>query len=170
MARYEWHEGARMAQEIIARHPEVFKDVPPLSDILFVMDDENMPKSKGNPVLARVSKISGKVVDFIDAGNKTWMLEWFAANVGNMTMNQKRVLMAHELLHFVFDQDTGTHRLRGHDVEEFHLILNRFGSRWNDPTRGDVDDILAADFNWGVTGQSRLRFDVLRPTGTEQGG
>lgn len=170
MARYEWYEGARMAHEIIMRHPEVFKDVPPLSDILFVMDDENMPKSKGNPVLARVSKITGKFKDFVYEGNKLWMLEWFALNVGEMTINQKRLLMAHELLHFTFDAKAGEHRLRGHDVEEFRLILERFGPNWTSLTRGDVPDILAPDFTWGTTGQSRLRFDVLRPTGTEQGG
>jgi len=169
MARYEWQEGIKMAREIIERHPDVFADVPPLSDILFVMDDENEPQSNGRRILARVSKISGKVIDFIDAGNKTWMLEWFALNVGDMTINQKRLLMAHELLHFKYDHERGVYRLRGHDVEEFRLILDRFGPDWTSQTRGDVDDILSPDFRWGATGQSRLRFDILKPTGTSQG-
>lgn len=163
MARYEWKEGARMAHEIIERHPEVFSGVPCLNDILFVYDDENTPTRQGDPVLARVCKITGKFKDFVCEGNKLWMLEWFAASVGDMTINQKRLLMAHELLHFTFDPERGVYRIRGHDVEEFSLILNRFGPRWTSPTRGDVDDILAADFHWGTTGQSRLRFDVIRP-------
>jgi hypothetical protein len=157
--RYEWLEGIQMAAQIMQRHPDVLIGVPPLSDILFVMDTEAAPTSKGNDVMARVSKIAGKVVDFIDAGNKLWMLEWFAVNTSHMTINQKRVVMAHELLHFIFDAEHGVNRLRGHDVEEFSLILDRFGSQWTSPNRGDVDDILAPGFRWGAVGQSTLRFD-----------
>lgn len=64
--RRVWEEGQDMAYQIIKRHPELFRHVPAFSDILFVLDTINEPTSKGNPVPARLSKIAGKVIDFID--------------------------------------------------------------------------------------------------------
>lgn len=161
LKRREFPELRKMAAELIKRHPEMFKAVPPLSDILFVLDPINEPTSKGAAVLARVSKIQGKVVDFVYDGDKTWMLEWFSRNNGYMTLNQSYVLLAHELLHFEIGPNG--HRLRGHDVEEFLPIAERFGLKWTSPTIGDVPDILAPDFTWGRQGQARLRFDEALP-------
>ena len=173
VTRREWPEGRKMAAEIVKRHPEVFRNVPPLDDILFVLDEDAEPKSKGNCVMARVSKIAGKFLDFIDAGNKTWMLEWFSANVGAMSIAKRYLLMAHELLHFEFDDEKGVHRLRGHDTEEFYLIGDRFGYHWIDETHGDVEDIMAPGFTWGrqvqatVEGMLGRNVVPLHPTGTE---
>lgn len=163
--RYEWHDGREMAFEISERHPDLFKDVPPLSDILFVMDTEGKPKSKGRRVLARVSKISGKFVDLIDAGSRTYMIEWFKMHTEHLTRNQRYLVMAHELMHFHYDPDSGLHSIQGHDIEEFSLIADRFGINWTKQTRGDIPDIMAPDFSWGKIGQAQLK--LVTGTGTE---
>jgi hypothetical protein len=62
--------------------------------------------------------------------------------------------MAHELLHFALED--GKYSIVGHDIEEFYLIADRFGLRWDLPTHGDVSDILSPDFEWGKVGQKQL--------------
>lgn len=154
--RMEWDAGRELAFRLIRRHPELLKEVPPLSDILFVLDKEATPKKNGRPVLAQVSRIPTRFADFVYEGDKQFMLEWFALNVHGRTINQQQVIMVHELLHFEFDEDKLAHGLRGHDFEDFRVLMDRFGYRWSDPRLGDVPDILAADFSWGKQGQARL--------------
>lgn len=164
--RGDWEEGPKLAMAIIRRHPKVFKQVPNLQDVLFVMDDEARPTSGGSPILARVSKIPRRYEPHIKQGDKIFMLEWFAKNQAGMTVNQRYLLMAHQLLHFEFlagEGDDSTFTLRPHDIQDFKLILDRFGHQWMDPTRGDVADILADGFEWGKLGQGRL--DLLAASG-----
>lgn len=159
--RSEWHDGYRMAMDLIKRHPIVFKDVPPLMDILFVLDTDATPSSKGRSIGARVSKMPPKFADFVYDGNKEWILESFQANNEYMTPNQMKVLMAHELLHFEYDEDKNRHTLRGHDFEDFRIIVDRLGLRWASQYHGDVPDIMASDFEWGgKNGQSRLELSA----------
>lgn len=159
--RRVFHELQDMAYDLIKRHPEIFCNVPPLSDILFVLDNLNEPKSKGRPVLARLSKISGKVIDFIDAGAKTWMLEWFSLSNGHLTLNQQYLLLAQQLMLFESDGDGGQ-KLGGYEIQEMEVIADRFGLNWASRNRGEVPDILADDFLWGKVGQSRIDFEKLK--------
>lgn len=158
--RYEWEAGYKMAAQLIMRHPELLQHAPPLNDVLFVYDREQMPTKDGRRVFARVSKIPAKFEDFVYEGGKVFMLEWFAANVEGLSLNQQQVLMVHELLHFEYNEVKQVHQLRGHDFEDFQVLMDRFGYRWSDLRFGDVPDIMAEDFSWGRQGQSRLRFDA----------
>jgi hypothetical protein len=153
-----WHEGIDMAYELIQRHPELLADCPPPSDILFVLDTVNEPQSKGKPVMAKVSKITTKVVDFLDAGEKTWMLEWFSQNNGYLTLNQQYILLCQQLLLFEAVGDSGDHRIGGWDIQESEIIADRLGLKWASDKRGEAPDIMADDFQWGRVGQSRIRF------------
>lgn len=155
--RREYPVLREMTYNLIRRHPEIFKDVPSLQNILLVLDTENEPKSKGRPLLARLSKISGRVVDFVYDGEREFMLEWFQQNTGSLTLNQSYLLLAQQLMRFETD-GSGGHRLTGWDIEEMEIVADRFGFGWTSEKRGDVDNILDPDFRWGRSGQARINF------------
>jgi hypothetical protein len=157
-----WDEGIDMAYDLIQRHPELLADCPPLSDILFVLDTVNEPQSKGRAVMAKVSKITTKLTDFLDAGDKTWMLEWFSQNNGYMTLNQQYILLLQQLLLFEPVGEDGDHRIGGWDIQELEIIADRLGLKWHSDKRGEAPDIMADDFQWGRVGQSRINFIKAR--------
>lgn len=152
--RREWPTGQRMAYDLIKRHPELLVNVPNPQDILFVIDTVNEPTSKGKPLMARLSRITARVVDFIDAGEKEFMLEWFEANSRHLTLNQSYLLLTQQLLRF--EKGAEDYRIAGWDIEEMEPIADRFGYGWLKETKGDVPDIMDDDFQWGRVGQSRI--------------
>lgn len=67
----------------------------------------------------------------------------YEPNVVHMSLNQKKVLMWHELLHIGIDDDSGKPKyvVNPHDLEEFDSIITRVGLRWSEPG-ADVPDIF----------------------------
>ena len=67
----------------------------------------------------------------------------YEANAAALTLNQKKILMWHELLHVGIDDSSGEPKyvVNPHDREEFDSIISRAGLRWDEPG-ADVPDIL----------------------------
>jgi hypothetical protein len=157
-----WEDGIDMAYALIERHPELLADCPSPSDILFVLDTVSEPSTKGRPTPAKVSKISGKLTDFLEAGEKTWMIEWFTQNNGWMTRNQCYILLLQQLLLFEAVGDSGDCRIGGWDIQELEVIADRVGLKWSSDKHGEPPDIMAPGFEWGRVGQSRIKFIQAR--------
>jgi predicted SprT family Zn-dependent metalloprotease len=51
----------------------------------------------------------------------------FEPNVAEFSEEQMRILIFHELLHVGEDGKS----VRPHDLEDFKVIINRFGTEWN---------------------------------------
>ena len=70
----------------------------------------------------------------------------YEANAVALTLNQKKILMWHELLHVGIDDDSGEPKyvINPHDREEFDSIISRAGLRWDEPG-ADVPDILVGN-------------------------
>ena len=70
----------------------------------------------------------------------------YEANAAALTLDQKKILMWHELLHVGIDDDSGEPKyvINPHDREEFDSIISRAGIRWDEPG-ADVPDILAGN-------------------------
>ena len=70
----------------------------------------------------------------------------YEANAVALTLNQKKILMWHELLHVGIDDDSGEPKyvINPHDREEFDSIISRAGLKWDEPG-ADVPDILAGN-------------------------
>lgn len=80
--------------------------------------------NRGRVVLAKASKPGGALawltgVDFLISFNFT---HWRDLDVA-----ARCALVDHELAHFEHDLDTGKYFLVGHDLEEFHAIVRRWG-------------------------------------------
>ena len=70
----------------------------------------------------------------------------YEANAAALTLNQKKILLWHELLHVGIDESSGEPRyvVNPHDREEFDSIISRAGLRWDEPG-ADVPDILVGN-------------------------
>lgn len=75
-------------------------------------------------VLAKASKAGGALAwltgyDFLISFNfKAWL---------DLDLGARCALVDHELSHFEYDLDTGSYFVVGHDLEEFHAIVRRWG-------------------------------------------
>lgn len=86
---------------------------------------------KGKTIFAQCEKISEKykwgiTCDFI--------ITVFEPNVLNFTEEQIRILLLHELLHvkIEFNGDgTESYSINPHDLEDFKLIIDRYGTEWS---------------------------------------
>mgnify|MGYP003287935579 CR=1 FL=1 len=70
----------------------------------------------------------------------------YEVNAVALTLNQKKILMWHELLHVGIDDESGEPKyvINPHDREEFDSIISRAGLKWDEPG-ADVPDILAGN-------------------------
>lgn len=62
----------------------------------------------------------------------------------NLTLNQKQVLIYHELLHIDCYRDSDgilNCSIRQHDIQDFHAVVDRFGQYWLH--NEDLPDIVA---------------------------
>ena len=66
----------------------------------------------------------------------------YEPNVTELTPNQMKALMWHELRHIGINEMTLalTYRVMPHEVEDFYSIIDRLGMRWNEPG-ADIEDI-----------------------------
>jgi hypothetical protein len=79
----------------------------------------------GKRILGKASKISAKDKVYSELD----FLIWLASDYWLVEANeqQRRALLDHELCHCMFDEETGTWKLRPHDFEEFREIVKRYG-------------------------------------------
>lgn len=104
-------------QIISAHHPWLLE-----AKIGFIFQDEASTKL-GKTVLGNATKISDKQraagldLDYlITIAKDTWQ---------ELSIHQRKALIDHELCHCDFTQ--GYAKMRGHDVEEFYCIVQRYG-------------------------------------------
>lgn len=102
-------------------------------NICFVMSYE--PKTKrGRQILADCRAVKGPYRALVDY---QFIITFYEPNIQDLSENQQKILMLHELKHI---QEDG--KIRPHDVEDFSDILHRYGIDWSNNGQ-DVPDILA---------------------------
>jgi hypothetical protein len=120
----EWSEAPKtvidIAQRIIAKHH------PKLADarIAFIMRSE-APVTNGRATLGKAKKVSAELQVHLDYDFVIWLAkdEWLGLNAV-----QREALIDHELSHCFWDGLTAS--MKGHDVEEFSHIIERYGFWW----------------------------------------
>lgn len=104
-------------------------------NVCFVLSYE--PKSsQGRAVFADCRAVKGSYRALMDY---RFIITFYEPNVQDMSENQHKILMLHELKHI---QDDG--KIRPHDVEDFSSILHNYGIDWNKNGQ-EVPDILAGE-------------------------
>lgn len=79
---------------------------------------------RGSTVLGKAATASGQVKFF---GEVDYVLVFNWVAWGQLTPRQRVALVDHELLHCAVDPENDKPKLRGHDVEEFRDIIERWG-------------------------------------------
>lgn len=95
------------------------------------LSSEHKKKSGNKLVFGQCEKIADKYKWGIPAD---FTITIFEPNVEGFSEEQLKILLFHELLHvgIEFNADgSETYSIRPHDLEDFKLIIDRFGTDWS---------------------------------------
>ncbi|EGO63517.1 putative metallopeptidase [Acetonema longum] len=129
----------QLGDRVISKRPELFyiDEYIGRENICYVLSYEpKIDRKTGGVVFADCRMVTGPFRALMDY---RYIVTFYDPHVQDLTENQKKVLMLHELLHI---KDDG--KIRPHDIEDFSMILRQYGLDWNDPYRTiDIPDILS---------------------------
>ena len=119
-----------IAKELIEKEPELKYIKDSRVKIAFLDSDQSKKVDKDKLVLGECEKVAAK--------NK-WAISYdftitlFTPNLVGLSEDQIRIVLFHELLHVGIEPGPDGDELysvRKHDLEDFKLIIDRFGTDW----------------------------------------
>ena len=120
---------AEVAREIIENEPELSYIRDSQVSIVY-LSSEHAKKHNGRMIFGQCEKVAEKYKWGIPCD---FTITVFEPNIDGFSENQIMILLFHELLHIVIDANedgTESYSTRGHDLEDFKLIIDRFGTDW----------------------------------------
>ena len=96
------------------------------------VESDKQKVSNGKIVYADCNKVQPLYKAYIPYD---FIIRMYEPNVMMLNDDQIKILMYHELLH-VGLEDNGETRIVPHDIEDFGVILSRYGMNWNLPEGG----------------------------------
>lgn len=121
---------AELARELIENEPEL-KVIKESQVSIVYLSSEHKKMSDGRKVLGQCEKVAAKYKWSIPCD---FTITVFEPNIEGFTEDQIKILLFHELLHVGIefnDDGTETYSTKGHDLEDFKLIIDRFGTEWS---------------------------------------
>ena len=122
-------EYAKIAHDIIQNEP-CLADIRQSDATIMFLSSDKEKKSKGKTVFGECEKIPEKYKWAIPCD---FTITIYEPNVVAFTDKQIRTLLLHELLHVKIEvQDDGTEKYscNPHDIEDFRMIIDRYGLDW----------------------------------------
>lgn len=122
---------AEIAHELIETEPELL-DIKNSQATIVYLSSTQAKKDKDKLVGGQCEKVAEKYKWGIPAD---FTITVFEPNVEGFSDEQLRILLFHELLHvgIEFNADgSETYSIKGHDLEDFKLIIDRFGTDWSE--------------------------------------
>lgn len=98
---------------------------------IIYLSSEHKKVASGKKILGQCEKVADKYKWGIPCD---FTITIFEPNVEGMTEEQLRMLIFHELLHVGIEYNadgTETYSIKPHDLEDFKLIIDRFGTDWS---------------------------------------
>ena len=133
--RHISEEYTEIGHDLIENEPELAELKEYGVTIIFLASDHE--KKKGDKlVLGQCEKVSEKYKWGIPC---EFTVTVFEPNVEGFTDDQIRILLFHELLHIGFNEKSGEPFVRAHDLEDFKVIIDRYGTHWADPPIPEED-------------------------------
>ena len=120
---------AEIGQELIQTEPALEHILNSNASIAY-LSSEHKKTGNGKIVKAQCEKISDKYKWGIPCD---FTITVFEPNCEGMTEEQMKMLIFHELLHVKIsykDDGTEVFGTNPHDLEDFKLIIDRFGTEW----------------------------------------
>ena len=120
-----------IAEELIRTEPKLayIRDSP--VRIAYLESDAARRKGRDCIVNGQCEKVASKNRWAI---NYDFTVTLFLPNIEGFTEDQIRILLFHELLHVGIeygDEGSETYSLRQHDLEDFRVIIDRYGTSWD---------------------------------------
>lgn len=127
---------AELAAQLIDKEPLLFEIKNGQATIIYL--SSTMEKTKnGKIVYGQCEKVQEKYKWGIPCD---FTITIFEPNVVRFNEEQIKILLLHELLHVgieLKDDNTETYYIKGHDLEDFKLIIDRYGTDWSYVPEGD---------------------------------
>lgn len=124
---------AEIGRELIDTEPELAEIKYSEATIIY-LSSEHEKTSDGRPVLGQCEKIQEKYKWSIPCD---FTITLFEPNIEDLSEEQIRIVILHELLHvgIRFNENTGEEEyyVNPHDVEDFRLLIDRYGIDWAKP-------------------------------------
>lgn len=123
---------SEIAADLIQKEPLLDRIRQSEATFVYLSSDKEK-KSKGKLVLGECEKINPKYKWAIPAD---FTITVFEPNVIGLSEDQIRILLLHELLHVKIEfDDNGEEKysLNPHDIEDFRILIDRYGLDWNMP-------------------------------------
>ena len=120
---------AEIAKELLDTEPALEYIRDSAATIVY-LSSEHEKKGDGKKILGQCEKIQEKYKWAIPCD---FTITLFEPNIENLTEEQIRVVIFHELLHVGIKENgdgTEDYYIKPHDIEDFRLIIDRFGIDW----------------------------------------
>lgn len=125
----------RIAESLIDTEPDLEHIKDSRVRIAYLESDQCRRDGKDRLVLGECEKVAAKNRWAI---NYDFTITLFKKNLVGLSGDQIRTVMFHELLHVGIEPGPDgdeTYSVRNHDLEDFKLIIDRFGTDWNKAAR-----------------------------------
>lgn len=117
---------------------KLMKTEPALFDIaesgarFAFLESDSPKKTRDKIILGECEKVPSKNQWAIDAD---FLIILYTPNIIGLDEKQIEILIFHELLHagVEYGEDGATYYIRDHDLEDFKIIIDRYGTEWNIP-------------------------------------
>jgi hypothetical protein len=127
--RHISEEYTEIGQELIATE-EILADIRESEATIAYLGSEYEKTSQGKAVYGQCEKVPEKYKWAVPCD---FTITVFEPNVERFTDEQLRILILHELMHVGIEKDGNEEKyyVRPHDIEDFELILSRYGLDWS---------------------------------------
>lgn len=130
---------AKIGQELIDTE-DVLIDVRNSMATIIYLSSDHAKKDKDKLVFGQCEKVADKYKWGIPCD---FTITVFEPNVEGFSDEQIKILLFHELLHVGIGynlENAESYYIRGHDLDDFKIIIDRFGTDWDKVyTQFDVD-------------------------------
>ena len=119
-----------IALELLMNEPSL-QHIKESHAVIIYLESDYAKTSKGKLVFGQCEKIQDKYKWGIPAD---FTITVFEPNVEKFTDDQIRTLLHHELLHVGIDKKADgseSYSIVDHDIEDFKLILDKYGTDWS---------------------------------------
>lgn len=122
-------EYSEIAHDLIESE-DTLKYIKDSQATIIYLGSDREKKSRGRVIFGECERIPDKYKWAVPCD---FTITLYEPNIERFTEEQLRVLILHELLHVGIEQDGNEEQyfVIPHDIEDFRLILERYGMEWN---------------------------------------
>lgn len=115
----------KLAKQVLDENEEL-NYISEIGITIIFLESDQEKKSKGKIVLGQCEKVAEKYKWGIPCD---FTITLFNPNLTGLSVEQLKMVLFHELLHVGINKN-GSIFVRPHDLEDFKLVIDKFGTDW----------------------------------------